>query len=213
MRLLLPSLVLLLALLPAAGCRTWGRNLKPTCDVPEYWAHPFKAEKLDGLVILKRNNDLYNCAQPEPEHFKIFAQMGIRTVVCVRQFHGDEKVVETLGMKYYSIPVPAWGIKEKQIVEFLRIAADPDNRPLLVYCWYGGDRSNMLTATYRVVVEGWSKDEAIREMTRGGTYFHPIWTNLVDNVRELNVDRLRRLAGIEPPDGGVREVSDRRGGP
>ena len=55
------------------------------------------------------------------------------------------------------------------------------------------------TAIYRIAVEGWSKDEAIAEMTRGGFGFHEIWKNLVEYVRELDVERLKREAGITGP--------------
>src|ERR1051325_11074884 len=122
----------LLVAVTCAGCKTVGRNMKPLLDpVPEHWAHPVKAEGCKGyLVFLKRNDQLYNSSQPSPDHFKAFAAMGIKAVVNLRCTHSDEKVVETLGMKYYSIPVPAWGNMDPYLVKFLKIAADPANQPL-----------------------------------------------------------------------------------
>jgi hypothetical protein len=54
----------------------------------------------------------------------------------------------------------------------------------------------MMTTTYRIAIEGWSKEDAIAEMTQGGFGFHAIWRGLVDYVRKLDVERLKREAGI-----------------
>jgi hypothetical protein len=53
-----------------------------------------------------------------------------------------------------------------------------------------------MTAIYRVVVEGWSKEDAIREMEDGGFGFHRIWGNLPEWIRDLDVDAIRDEAGI-----------------
>jgi protein tyrosine phosphatase (PTP) superfamily phosphohydrolase (DUF442 family) len=163
---------------------------------PPGWGRPVVDETLDDLVVHRRTEALYHGAQPTADQFKVLHEkLGIRTVVNVRRTHSDEKVVETLGMKYISLPIAAWALKEEHIVEFLRLMRDPAHHPVFVYCWYGGDRSNALAAAYRVVVQGWSKEEAIREMTEGGLHFHPLWQNLVRSIRELDVDKVRRLSG------------------
>jgi hypothetical protein len=51
------------------------------------------------------------------------------------------------------------------------------------------------SAGYRIVIQGWTKEEAIAEMTDGGFGFHSIWSNLVDYLRELDVARLKRASG------------------
>ena len=60
-----------------------------------------------------------------------------------------------------------------------------------------------MCAAYRVIVQNWSKDDAIQEMTEGGYGFHPVWTNLVEWVRNLDVAALRGKAGLpKNPDVG-----------
>jgi len=54
-----------------------------------------------------------------------------------------------------------------------------------------------LIAVYRIAVQGWSKAEAIREMTQGGYGFHQIWGNLPKWIQKLNIDRIKRQAGIK----------------
>jgi len=51
---------------------------------------------------------------------------------------------------------------------------------------------------YRVVVGGWSKQEAIREMTQGGFGFNPMWKNLVRYIERLDVAALQRQAAVKP---------------
>jgi hypothetical protein len=54
-----------------------------------------------------------------------------------------------------------------------------------------------MCAVYRIVVQGWPKDEAIKEMTEGGFGFFEGWQNLIDYIRNLNVEKIKQQAGIE----------------
>jgi hypothetical protein len=49
---------------------------------------------------------------------------------------------------------------------------------------------------YRVALQGWSKQEALKEMTDGGFGFHGIWENLIQWINGLDIDRIKRKAGI-----------------
>ena len=82
------------------------------------------------------------------------------------------------------------------MVRFLRVVTDPPRQPLFVHCHHGADRTGLMTAVYRVVVQSWSKDEAIREMTEGGYGYHPLWTGLPAYVRRTDLARLARAAAI-----------------
>ncbi len=192
-------LILPLLIFAVPACR----DVKSEESLPPHWARPVKHDGIKKLVIFKWNDVLYHSAQPRPGHFKVFKEMGIRAVVNVREIHDDRAFVEPLGLKYYRLPISAWSIKQQQIIEFLRLTQDPANQPLLVYCWFGGERSNMLCAAYRVAVEGWSKEEAVREMTQGGHHYQSVWWNVVQAVYEMDVERVRRLAGIEPIQSGA----------
>lgn len=62
-------------------------------------------------------------------------------------------------------------------------------------------REPALRATWRTgrhALEGWSKDEAIAEMTEGGFGFHATWGNLVTYLRRLDVDEMKRRAAALP---------------
>jgi hypothetical protein len=53
-----------------------------------------------------------------------------------------------------------------------------------------------MVAIYRIAVQGWSKTEAIREMTEGGFRFHRIWSNLPRWIEKLDIDSIKRQAGM-----------------
>jgi hypothetical protein len=53
-----------------------------------------------------------------------------------------------------------------------------------------------MSTVYRVAVQGWSKEEALREMTQGGYGFHDIWVNLVPWFKKLDIKAVKQKAGI-----------------
>ena len=186
-------LLAILVLFPVLACSAGPESSDP--GRPAAWATPVEKP---GLPNLNRvNDDLYRGAQPTAEGMRELEKMGIRTVVNLRATHSDRDELEGTGLKSAHIPMTTFHPEDEDLVRFLRIWADPANRPIFVHCQHGSDRTGMVLATYRIVVEGWSKEDAIREMTQGGYGFHTIWGNLVDHVREMDVDRIRREAGLD----------------
>lgn len=55
-----------------------------------------------------------------------------------------------------------------------------------------------MTAVYRIIVEGWTKQWALREMTEGGFNFHPVFGNLPKWIDKLDVESIRKEVGIRP---------------
>lgn len=51
-------------------------------------------------------------------------------------------------------------------------------------------------AVYRIVIEGWTKEEAIREMIDGGYGFHSIWAYLPVWIRNLDIEDINAKAGL-----------------
>jgi hypothetical protein len=53
-----------------------------------------------------------------------------------------------------------------------------------------------MCAAYRMAVDGWTKQQALAEMTQGGFGFHSIWTNLIKFIDGLDVEKVRAKAGL-----------------
>jgi protein tyrosine phosphatase (PTP) superfamily phosphohydrolase (DUF442 family) len=161
---------------------------------PAEWA---KAIEKPGLPNLhKVSGDLYRGAQPDKEGYAQLKALGIKTVLNLRAFHSDRAEVRAAGMGYESISMKAWHPEDEDVVKFLKIATDKSRTPVFVHCQYGADRTGTMCAIYRIAVCGWSKEEAIREMTEGGFGFHKAWQNLVRYIEGLDVEKLKRQAGL-----------------
>ena len=144
---------------------------------------------------------LYRGAQPtSAEGFRHLQEMGIKTVVNLRSAHSDRKLLAGTDLAYESIDMKAWHAEDEDVVRFLKIVTDPDRQPVFVHCQHGADRTGTMCAIYRIVVQGWDKEDAIREMTQGGFGYHPIWTNLPKYLRTLDVQAIRGQAGLPEED-------------
>jgi protein tyrosine/serine phosphatase len=157
------------------------------------------AERLDlpGAPNLhKVSGDLYRGAQPSAEGMKQLEKLGIKTVVNLRFLLSDRGELKGTGLAYEHINMTTFHPETEDVVRFLKIVADKKRTPLFVHCHRGADRTGTMCAVYRVAVQGWSKDEAIEEMTQGGFGHHPIWKNLPGFIRKLDIDQIKHAAGM-----------------
>ena len=162
------------------------------------WATPVLTSGVPNLY--KVNDRLYRGAQPTAEGFRQLKTIGIKTVLNLRSAHSDRDEIGDTDLAYEHIWFRTWHPEDEDVVRFLQIVTDPDRTPVLVHCRRGADRTGMMCAIYRVAVNGWSKAEAIHEMTDGGFGFDERWQNLVAYVRELDVDELKREARLGQPE-------------
>jgi protein tyrosine phosphatase (PTP) superfamily phosphohydrolase (DUF442 family) len=195
-------LVLFLLLVSAAALgepRTAGAEPKNAAPAPRSarWAQPRDVPGLPNLH--KVSDNLYRCAQPTAEGFKKLDSLGIKTVVNLRSFHSDDKLLSGVTVRHEQIPMKAWHPEEEDVVRFLRIVNNPKRVPVLVHCQHGADRTGTMCAIYRIAVQGWSKDEALREMRDGGYGFYGVWQDLVQFIDGLDIEKIKREAGIKSP--------------
>ena len=171
--------ILLSLLLPATAVVT-------AAERPEKWAKPMT---VDGLPNLHQLNDtLYRGAQPTAAGIRALKKMGVKTIINLRSFHSDRGEIGDTGLAYEHIYMKAWYAEQKEVVRFLQIVTDPDRASVFVHCKHGADRTGLMCAIYRVAIEGWSKDDAIAEMTTGGFGYHTIWANLTAFLREIDIE-------------------------
>lgn len=168
-----------------SGSCLLGTSCLYTSDVtprPAVWAQPVGSEDLPNLHQV--SEDLYRSALPDEQGYAAADDMGIKTVVNLRPGKGAEKPVGRADPAYVNIPVRTAEPTYDQAREFFKVVDDAERTPVLVHCYHGADRTGAFTALYRINRQGWSKDEAIREMTGGGYHFHRMWKSLIEWVRE-----------------------------
>jgi protein tyrosine phosphatase (PTP) superfamily phosphohydrolase (DUF442 family) len=165
-----------------------------TIEAQEKWA---KHIELPGLPNLhKVSDDLYRGAQPTAEGMKQLVKMGIKTVINLRSKHSDRSEMKGTALSYEHINVTSWNLEDEDVIRFLQIVTDPNRTPVFVHCQHGADRTGTMCAVYRIIIQGWSKDEAIEEMTKGGFGYHSIWQNLLDYIRNLDIYTLKHATGL-----------------
>ena len=156
--------------------------------------------QMEGLPNLcKVSDDLFRSAQPSLNGMRELKKIGIKTVVNLSAFHSDRDMLKNTELGYENIPMIAWPLtpQDRQVVKFLTIVTDPKRTPVLVHCQHGADRTGTMCAVYRIAVQGWTKEDAIKEMIDGGFGFHRAWGNLlIQWINDLDVGRIKEKARI-----------------
>ena len=97
---------------------------------------------------------------------------GIKTVLNTREpdarpdiISREQEVCDRHGVRMVRLPMPGDGMGTyEQYDEAVRILAEPTNLPVLVHCARGSYRTGAIIASYRVLVQGWPEEDAVREM-------------------------------------------------
>jgi protein tyrosine/serine phosphatase len=137
------------------------------------------------------NENYYRGGQPKGQDYADLARLGVRTVVNLTS-HDAEKnekgMVENAGMKYVQIPMTTHESPSgSKLKRFLEVVNDPGNQPVFVHCVGGKHRTGVMTAVYRMTQEGWSADQAYKEMKDynfGPSFFHPEFKSFVFDYHE-----------------------------
>lgn len=140
----------------------------------------------DGLPRLAKVSDrLYTGGQPSAAGLARLKQMGIRTVVSLREsersVRRDQEACRKVGLEFIHMPTPLFDPLPDDVVErFFEIVRDRNRTPIFLHCLTGADRVVTLAALYRIAEEGWTADRAYEEMLR--KEFNATLTGLSDYV-------------------------------
>jgi tyrosine-protein phosphatase SIW14 len=190
-----------LALIVSVSVTGCGRQyLTPgqtVADRPATFAEPMKLT-CDADNCFRVTPTIYRGAQPTAESYAALKSLGVKTIVNLRMGEFDEAPIKSNGFTCVRIPMSPLSPHDDQVVAFLKAVTSPDAGPVFIHCKHGSDRTGMMLAMYRVVVQGWGREDAIAEMTRGGFGFSPIFGGLVRYVRNADVEALRERVGIKP---------------
>ena len=156
-------------------------------------ADPVPAVSLSSIRIDnfgRLNPAYYRGAQPQGRDYADLAAIGIRTVIDL-QADGDNSaeagLVEAAGMRFYRIPMTTRvAPTAEQLALFLQVVNDPAQQPVYVHCKGGRHRTGVMSAVYRLEKDGWTADQAFREMKEydfGLDFLHPEFKQFVYTYR------------------------------
>jgi protein tyrosine phosphatase (PTP) superfamily phosphohydrolase (DUF442 family) len=153
------------------------------------WAAPVQLADSDNFFRVTEH--LYRSAQPSAKGMRAYERFGIQTVINLRGFHSDVDEVRGTELTLLEIPTHTWDAdKDEFTINALQAIRDSE-KPVLVHCQHGADRTGLVIAAYRVVEYGWSKAEAVDELRNGGFGFHSIWQNIPEYIEQLDVEKIR----------------------
>lgn len=141
-------------------------------------------------------------AQPDEDALQMLQKAGVRLVVSLRhhsknssstqssysffrrhtdddEIDEEQEICNRIGLRFLNISLD--GINSPNFADidrFVEIFADEGNLPVYVHCLHGRERTGFMLAAYRVKIQGWTADEAYREMLQQG--FDPLRTVLSD---------------------------------
>jgi len=158
---------------------------------------PVEMSQRPGLSNFYRISDtLYRSAQPSEAGFGSLKRLGLNTIVSLRAFHDDRDRARGQDLNLVHIRVQAWDPEKEELLKFLRTCLDASSWPVLVHCKHGSDRTGSFVAAYRIVVQGWTHQDALNEMLQPRFGFHSVFKNLVPWVKNLPVQELRKELGL-----------------
>ena len=184
----LPLLALLFLLPGPLFVQDHDRAPAPSATRPT--AQPDFGEKLrlNGIHNAGKITDfLYRGAQPKEAGLSELKLLGVTTIVDLRgedqeKIAWERKHTESLGMRFVHIPVSGWSPPtEEQVVQFLSLFRLQPGEKVFVHCRFGDDRTGVFVATYRMAVENWSAERAMKEMYFFGFngFWHPAMKSFI----------------------------------
>jgi tyrosine-protein phosphatase SIW14 len=153
------------------------------------------AKAVAGLVDISKiridnfgriDQNFYRGAQPKDSDYTDLAALGIKTLINLTSDDRDaseEALAKKAGLKYVNIPMTTRvAPTPAEIASFLKIVSDPASQPIYVHCVGGRHRTGVMTAIYRMTHDGWSPDQAFKEMKQykfGADFLHPEFKQFV----------------------------------
>jgi len=105
-----------------------------------------------------------------PEAFAALKRAGYKSIVNLRaaseqgaNVEDEQKAAQEAGLNYIHLPFVSTTPDASKLDEFLKVAAMPENQPMMLHCASGG-RASMFWAVKRVLVDGWPVEKAMNEL-------------------------------------------------
>lgn len=157
---------------------------------------------LDHGVLRKRWHNFemfapgaYRSNQPDHARFEAYAAMGIKTVLNLRgamsepHYLFEVESCEALGLTLTTIQFGARNAPSRQKLLALIDAIETMERPFLVHCKSGADRTGLMAALYLMVHEGKPLDVAQQQLSFRFLHIRRTATGILDHFFDVYAAR------------------------
>lgn len=163
---------------------------------PLSWAQPVINTKIGNLY--KVSADVFRAEQPDKSNVEDLKSLNIRTMLNLREYHEDDSFFTQNGLKLIHHKMSAGGAKVADLIETLRLIKNAE-KPVLVHCWHGSDRTGLIIAGYRMVFQNWNRKEAIEEFRLGGFGYHEkAYPNILKLLETMDIEAIKKAVLSNP---------------
>ncbi|UZE23931.1 tyrosine-protein phosphatase [Pseudomonas sp. B21-056] len=154
---------------------------------PPEWAQPVEKD----YNLYQMSPTLYRSSLPDGGALPLLTKLKIGTVITFLP-ESDSRWLSAPDIEQVRLPYRTNHVDDSDILRALRaVQAAEAKGPVLMHCKHGSDRTGLVAAMYRVVVQGWSKEDALNEMTEGGFGDSHHFKDGVRYMMQADVDKLR----------------------
>lgn len=154
---------------------------------PSEWAQPMETP----YTLFQMSPTLYRSAALDQGALALLDALKVRTVITFLP-ESDASWLSSPGITQVQLPYKTNHVDDSQVLSALRAIETGQSRgPVLMHCKRGSERTGLMAAMYRVVVQGWSKEDALREMTEGGFGDSAHFKDSIRYMMRADVDKLR----------------------
>lgn len=154
---------------------------------PAEWAQSVEAK----YNLYQMTPTLYRSALPDSGAVPLLEKLKVGTVINFLP-ESDKSWLSTPGIDQVQLPYRTNHVDDADVLKALRAIQTAEAKgPVLMHCKHGSDRTGLMAAMYRVVVQGWSKEDALNEMTQGGFGDSTHFKDGVRYMMQADVDKLR----------------------
>jgi len=132
------------------------------------------------------NEHYFRGAQPKGDDFHALAALGVKMLIDLAA-EGDESEAtnaKAAGIQFVRIPMTTHQVPTPAVIaQFLSLVNNPANQPVYVHCIGGRHRTGVMTAIYRMTMDGWPAARAFQEMQQykfGAVFLHPEFKAFID---------------------------------
>ena len=195
------TIVAICALIAVTGCRQLPLPLQ--VPSPTHTSKP-PTNEFAGLTNFGKVTDhIWRGAQPTAAGYENLVQRGhVKSFLSLRRGANRDEVYFRLekiaGVTCRQVSMKEWDPGQdslRQLALALKtlkeLSDNPKTRPVYVHCKAGENRTGFVIAAYRIVYQGWTAEEAVREMRTYG--FYRVWARDEWFLKNLDLSRLRQL--------------------
>lgn len=137
----------------------------------------------------------YRSNHPNHKRFQAYAAMGIKTVVNLRgpakqpHYLFEVESCEALGLKLVNCQMAARRAPRVEELKQLLDAFATIERPFLIHCKSGADRTGLAAALYQMLYEGVPLDEAKKQLSFRFIHIRRSQTGILDHFLDVYGER------------------------